>query len=380
MQGMYDNGLGMVDTMNRNQMNMRLSNIEHEVMLHKSQNAMAMGSRSGSSPFLAPTAAQGKDPELLTEHHKLLGQYMELMKNHTDLLNLHKATLKREEENMYKPVLQHNASGTLRKSVCLGIIRLDYNYPPAPGDIDCPDSYGYDVIYRVVPGLTFDMCQSGKMTSEVADEFEDAIHYLEKRGVQGITGDCGFMMYFQLLARRHTKKPVFMSALAQLPAITCAFARDELIAIFTANSKTLTPMRSLIKDECGVDPDEKRFIIVGCQDVPGFDAVEEGGKVDTAKVTPGMVALAKATLRKHPHLRAYLLECTELPPYADAIRNATGLPVYDAITGCDFFMCGLQDNKRFGLNDWQEGWDKQQDDYKFGSNLNVKQRSMLVNK
>ena len=33
----------------------------------------------------------------------------------------------------------------------------------------------------------------------------------------------------------------------------CAFAQDEKIAIFTANGKTLAPMRDLIRDECGVD-------------------------------------------------------------------------------------------------------------------------------
>ena len=37
--------------------------------------------------------------------------------------------------------------------------------------------------------------------------------------------------------------------------------------------------------------------------------------------------------KEHPTLRAFLLECSEMPPYADAIRAATGLPVYDAITG-----------------------------------------------
>ena len=44
------------------------------------------------------------------------------------------------------------------KAACLGVIRLDYDYPPAPGDIDSPDSFAYDVYYRVVPGLTFEMC------------------------------------------------------------------------------------------------------------------------------------------------------------------------------------------------------------------------------
>lgn len=42
------------------------------------------------------------------------------------------------------------------------------------------------------------------------------------------------------------------------------------------------------------------------------------------------------------------MECTELPPYSDAVRHATGLPVFDAITNCDFFISAFQDNERFG--------------------------------
>lgn len=144
--------------------------------------------------------------------------------------------------------------GKLKQSASLGVIRLDYDYPPAPGDIDCAESYGYDVHYKVVPGFTFGMCMSGKLTPEVEQAFCDSIDYLvNEKKVAGITGDCGFMMWYQKLARSHTKKPVFMSALAQLPAVTCAFAEHEKIIVMTANSKTLEPMRDLIRDECGVD-------------------------------------------------------------------------------------------------------------------------------
>merc|ERR1719261_689248 len=122
----------------------------------------------------------------------------------------------------------------------------------------------------------------------------------------------------------NTKKPVFMSSLAQLPAVTCAFNKDELIGVLTANGKSLLPMRNLIKDECGVDPEEKRFIFVGCEDVPGFEAVALGEKVDTVKVTPGIVQKVQDTLKEHPEIRAILMECTELPPYSDAVRAATG--------------------------------------------------------
>merc|ERR1719253_839127 len=158
-------------------------------------------------------------------------------------------------------------------------------------------------------------------TEAVENKLIEAIKWLdETKGVSGITGDCGFMMFLQTVARQNTKKPVFMSSLAQLPAVTCAYAKHELIAVFTANGETLKPMRDLIRDECGVDTQDQRFIIIGCEDVPGFEAVALGQKVDVAKVTPGIVAKAKKAQADHPNLRAICLECTELPPYADAIR------------------------------------------------------------
>jgi len=259
----------------------------------------------------------------------------------------------------------------------LGVVRLDYDYPPSPGDIDCPESFGYDVYYRVVPGFTFEMAQSGKMTPDVEKEFIEAIKYFGEKGVSGITGDCGFMMYFQELARKHTHKPVFMSSLAQLPAVTCAFNKNEMIAIFTASGTKLGPMRSLIKDECGVDPEETRYVIVGCEHVPGFEAVANGTKVDVAKCTPGMVALAKDIVKTHPNIRAFLFECTELPPYSDAVRAATGLPVYDAITACNFMLAGFNDNPLFGKKNWQKGWDGAQEEYEFAQNLTDEDRAKL---
>jgi len=317
----------------------------------------------------------------LDHNHKLMGMYQDLLAQHSDMLNKHTALMAQSPAisgglDKARPA----QSAGKAQAACLGVIRLDYDYPPAPGDIDHPGSFDYDVFYRVVPGFTFEVCQSGKMSPGVEKEFVEAVQWLVAQGVSGITGDCGFMMYFQELARRHCTKPVFMSALAQLPAVTCGYSQYELIAIMTANGASLRPMRQLIKDDCGCDPEERRFIMVGCEDVPGFEAVAVGGKVDVEAVTPGMVAKAKECLRQNPKIRAFLMECTELPPYSDAIRAATRLPVYDAITCCNFFIEGEQDNKRFGIQNWQNDWDGKQDQYKFGTNLDKDKQAMLVNK
>jgi len=262
----------------------------------------------------------------------------------------------------------------------LGVIRLDYDYPAAPGDIDSPESFAYDVYYKVVPGFTFEMCQSGKLSDTVQERFIESIQWLvNEKKVKAITGDCGFMMNFQELARKVTSIPIFMSSLCQLPAVTCGFSPKEQIIIFTANKNSLEPMRDLIRDECGVDTQEKRYHIVGCEDVDGFEAVALGEKVDTKKVEPGIVQKALDTLKLYPNSRAFLLECTEMPPYSDAIRLATGLPVFDAITACNFFMESFQDNVRFGKQGWQDEWDGKQEKYEFGDNLANDEKHELVN-
>ena len=90
------------------------------------------------------------------------------------------------------------AANPKRAAASLGVVRLDYNYDPAPGDIDHPGSYAYDVYYRAVPGLTFEMCQhavpvTGKpLPPDVMERFVDAIKYLDQeKNVSGSTRSRG---------------------------------------------------------------------------------------------------------------------------------------------------------------------------------------------
>lgn len=153
----------------------------------------------------------------------------------------------------------------------------------------------------------------------------------------------------------------------------------QKIAIFTANGHELMPMCELINAECGVNIEDKRFCIVGCEDVPGFDAVAQGCKVNVGKVQPGIIELARKVVTEDLNIRAILLECTELPPYADALRRHVNLPVYDAITCADMFMEGLQDNPLFGDMDWREPFDGLHEEYAFGGELESGELENCIN-
>eukprot|EP00927_Polykrikos_kofoidii_P034952 TRINITY_DN29538_c0_g2_i1.p1 TRINITY_DN29538_c0_g2~~TRINITY_DN29538_c0_g2_i1.p1 ORF type:complete len:586 (+),score=83.27 TRINITY_DN29538_c0_g2_i1:120-1877(+) len=244
----------------------------------------------------------------------------------------------------------------------LGILRLDYEYVPSLGDVDHPDSFNCRVVYRVVQGMTFDMCKAGAFPEDVELRFIEAIKWLDAQNVTCITSDCGFLLWLQDLARQHTRKPVFLSSLVKLPAVNSSFGRAGKVAIFTSNGEALAPMESLIKRVCAVEPSDDRFVIVGCENVPGFEAVALGQTVDVFKTTPGILERAREVLNSQPEIRAIMLECSEMPPFADALKSSTGLPVFSAISTADFFTSASTSNPRFGLQGWQDVWGAVQDD------------------
>lgn len=290
---------------------------------------------------------------------------------------------------------RHEARLSLAKKsgAILGIIQLDQEWETRVGDVHVTNSFDYQIVYKTVKGLSPQMCESGELTPEVEAAFVDAIKILDEHPVSGITGDCGFMMWFQKLARRHTNRPVFMSPLAQIPTLTCAYAKDEKIAIITSNSNALEPMRGVIKSECGVETHEGRFIVAGVEEEMGLieEAAEESeeeeapdfwdygmpppppkysetsgtyvteklkrmrGKVNEDIIGGHILNKVRSLQLEHPSIRAVILECTELPPYSDLIRAQLGLPVFDMVTCCDLFIEGFCDNPRFGINDWQSG-------------------------
>ncbi|MEM8959429.1 MAG: hypothetical protein AAGC86_16640 [Pseudomonadota bacterium] len=231
----------------------------------------------------------------------------------------------------------------------LGVLRLDYSYQPVLGDVDHPGSFAYKAIYRIVPGLSFEICQSGEITEEIRRNCIDAVRYLDSQGVRGITGDCGFMINIEPLVRDHTEKPVFLSSLDQLPLILTSIGPDAEVGVLTANSKTLHLIEARLDRLAGVVDHSPRIQILGCQNIPGFEAVAKGEKVDTAKVSKGLRDLVGDFLANNDKVKCLLFECTELGVYANEIRLMSGLPVYDAITHCDAFMSGFALDTRFGV-------------------------------
>ena len=247
----------------------------------------------------------------------------------------------------------------------LGVLRLSHGYPTALGDVACPKSFPYHSLHQRVPGLTFSLCQEGDIDDRLKEAFVTAVRWLEEQGVSGITGDCGFMIHHQALVRSVTHLPVFLSSLVLLPSLLTAYSPSRPVAVFTANSN-IGSLKTTIHKVCGLEEGEGdgRVLVVGCQHIPGFEAVALGTAVDLPLVEAGVVALARKVQRRHPNLAAFLFECTQLPPFSSAVRRATSLPVWDAVTAADHFIQGssgrtaaqnwhtLRKKTRKRLNSW----------------------------
>lgn len=263
--------------------------------------------------------------------------------------------------------------------VTIGILRLDYDYPPNPGDLDSPESFNFPTFFRVVPGLTFEMCQEGGMPDKVKKHLKDAVEFLtNEKKVSVVTGDCGFMFNYQDLVRSFSRDiPVVLSALEQLAVLQSMFGKQDKIMVMTANGDAMKQGAFLkLMQDSGVAMD--RIVIVGCQDVKGFEAVAVGGKVDFDLTEPGIVELAQQNLDKDSSIKAILLECTELPQFADSLRFSTKTPVFDAITGIEWIASSRMNNKNYGIDYKVEG--EEQENYWFGKYLSPKERKDVVNK
>lgn len=70
-----------------------------------------------------------------------------------------------------------------------------------------------------------------------------------------------------------------------------------------------------------------------------FSSPEED--IDIPTVEKDVVSSACAMMRK-ADIGAFVLECTDLPPFSNAIRKATGRPVFDFVTLTNFVYQGIR--------------------------------------
>ncbi len=218
----------------------------------------------------------------------------------------------------------------------IGILILDAAYPCIPGNVGNATTFPFPVQYMEVEGASIQRLLNDADPT-LAGPFIAAAQTLVRRGAKAITGACGFMALFQREVAAAVEVPVLLSSLLQIPLIHTLTGKP--VGIITANSSCLTPRHF---ESCGISP-ELPLAIAGMEHSAEFCSaiLEEKGTLDSSAIEREVLAVAQQLQRAHPEIGAILLECSDLPPYAQAVQQACGLPVFDFTTLIKFAHAGL---------------------------------------
>jgi Asp/Glu/hydantoin racemase len=218
----------------------------------------------------------------------------------------------------------------------LGILMLEARFPRIPGDMGNAGTWPFPVLYRVVHGASPQRVVLEKAAG-LLDDFLAAGRELVELGADGITTNCGFLSIYQKELADHVKVPVATSSLMQVPFIQSLLPSDKRVGVITVNAKTLTPEHLTA---VGVDPSTP---VVGAEGGREFTRALIGNELtlDVAAAEQDILDAGDALVARHRNIGAVLLECTNMMPYARALRERLGLPVYDIYGFMLWFHAGL---------------------------------------
>lgn len=230
-----------------------------------------------------------------------------------------------------QPILMKKGQNVAGYSV--GILYLDNVwYPLMPGNVVNAYTYDFPVRMKAVPGLDTPKLHSGD--PDIFEILLKTANELEKEGVRAISAACGFFGHFHTQLAEAMDIPVALSSLVQVPWIRTTLKKSQKIGVLTANASAISD--SLLKS-CNID-DPDKLVIKDLRHEPNFSAImEDRGYFDNAGVRREVVAAAKSIIEENENIGAFLLECSDTPPYAYAIQREVGLPIFDFITMIKWF-------------------------------------------
>ena len=202
----------------------------------------------------------------------------------------------------------------------LGILMLQTRFPRPLGDVGHPGSFRMPVRYLTVAGATAQRVVREGDTS-LLGPFVEAACTLVAQGARALTTSCGFLVQFQAELQSAVGVPVWTSALLKLPEL-------ERAGVLTVDASRLGPEHLRWAGALPSVPIEG--LAPGCS--LQRTLLEDHVYLDEAAACSDAVSAAQRLVAQHPGLTDVVLECTNLPPYAHAIAQATGCRVHHLVS------------------------------------------------
>jgi Asp/Glu/hydantoin racemase len=124
-----------------------------------------------------------------------------------------------------------------------------------------------------------------------------------------------------------------------VPWVQALLPPGKRVGIVTVSANSLTP-RHLAA--AGVPLDTP---FIGTEDGEEFYRVLILGQkqdLDVALAARDILRAGQTLMNRHSDIGAIVLECTNMPPYAPALRHALGVPVYDIYSLITWLHAGIR--------------------------------------
>lgn len=216
--------------------------------------------------------------------------------------------------------------GGARSSV-LGVVMLNTNFPRLPGDIGNPESFPFSVLYRRVEAASVARVTApAPADRELRGAIVQAARDLEAEGATLIATSCGFLGGLQGDLERAVEVPVATSSLVLLPFLEAIHGAGR-VGVLTFDARNLKAHHFPVAPTsevplAGLEQGDELFHVIS----------QDREEMNEAAARDDCLAAAARLLRQAPRVRALLLECTNISPFRQDIRAATGLPLYDLVT------------------------------------------------
>jgi len=229
----------------------------------------------------------------------------------------------------------------------VGVLMLETSFPRIPGDIGHGSTWPFPVLYKVVPGATGERvttAKEGDRTTGLLDTFVQAGKDLVREGAEGLTTSCGFLSIYQQELAAACGVPVAASSLMQIPLVERLLPPGKRVGVLTFQAERLTPAHLRAAGASGDTP------VVGMERRQEFwrYMAQSRDELDVMAARQDILDGGDELVAKHANIGAVVLECTNMVPYARALRAHLRLPVFDIRGFITWFQSGL-DPKGFGL-------------------------------
>lgn len=213
----------------------------------------------------------------------------------------------------------------------LGVLMLNTHFPRLPGDIGNPDSLPCEVIIQRVDAARVDnIVSSSAPEDDLQQTLLQEADALQAQGIDLLVTSCGFLSCMQENLASRYKVPVIASSLVLMPFLRTVYGPAE-IGVLTFDSRKLT-------EQHFNGWFDERICIGGIERGQELHRVisQDETELDVVQAEKDVLMAVDELRERQPNMRVLVLECTNLSPYREAIKQHTGLTVYDLMTAIDW--------------------------------------------